>query len=149
MQYLHFVRLSISPFSSEASKLRRLIPYLTSKAAGTTIVTKSPPAPKKGPSPLLHLHMDITSPNAAGKHLESLQVVYTDGTELKLDLDQLPNVQTILDRVDRVRLFSLFSIVLPSLLPELTFPVFSCGVVFSACKDAEVEGRSSADLGNS
>ncbi|CED84137.1 hypothetical protein [Phaffia rhodozyma] len=98
LQYLHFVRLTISPFSPQAPKLRRLMPYLTRTPP---IITKSPPPPKKGPAANLHLHFDLATADAQGNHPDRLEVVYTDGTELKIDLESLPNVNAVLDRVNR------------------------------------------------
>lgn len=97
------VKVQLAPTSV---KLRRVLPYFTPKSAGELIYTATPPPLKKagtGGSPTLHLHFALASRKADGGegYDESLSVVYTDGSELQVELDTLPTANDILLRIER------------------------------------------------
>lgn len=87
-------------------KLRRVLPYFTPKSAGELVYTATPPPPKKagpGGSPTLHLHFALAARKADGEdgYAESMSIVYTDGTELEVELDALPTAKDVLLRIER------------------------------------------------
>lgn len=97
------VQVHLAPTSP---KLRRVLPFFTPKSAGELIFTSSPPPPKKattGGTSILHLSVALAGVKAdgSGTYDERLAVVYTDGTELEVDLGPLANANDVLLRIQR------------------------------------------------
>lgn len=89
----------------QSPKLRRVLPYFTSKSAGEIIHTSSPPPAKKvaGGSPTLHLYVALAARKQGEPSTwdEKLKVTYTDGTELEVELDGAADSVKLLAKLER------------------------------------------------
>lgn len=92
--------MSVSPKSPSASKLKNVLPHLTTTRSGTITYTPTP-NPAKGPSPTLHLWVQATTPNVSGEHEEKLWVQYSDGKTEDIELSACKVPKDVLFRIDQ------------------------------------------------
>lgn len=108
------VAIQFNPLSPSSSKVRHLIPYLTSSspqvlAQNTTYLPPKLTPPPKGPSPNFNLWVSQLSGLPAAKDGEtdalsvesdSITVTYSDGHVVEVDVKGLKHVKDILAKID-------------------------------------------------